>query len=217
MILVKPSFDIITVINRLNILRNIENAGRTCYKSEKKITETSAVRFSKNIIKRGHESVIEHENLSVRFICDRGVTHEIVRHRLASYSQESTRYCNYSSGVTFIIPPWIDISPGEYTRKDIEVLDLKQDFGEWCEAMLVSEEKYLSLIELGWSPQMARTVLPNSLKTEIVMTANLREWRHVLKLRTSKVAHPQMQEIMRPLLKEFKESIPVIFDDIEPD
>lgn len=217
MILLKPSFDIISDINSFRILRSIENAGRTCYKSEGKSTDSSAIRFVKNIIERGHESVIEHENLSVRFICDRGVSHEIVRHRLASYSQESTRYCNYMGGVSFIIPPWIEIEPGEYNQKDIEGLDLKQGIAEWMQAMLISEAKYTSLLKLGWSAQMARSVLPNSLKTEIVMTANLREWRHVLNLRTGKAAHPQMQEIMQPLLREFKEKIPVIFANIEAD
>jgi thymidylate synthase (FAD) len=214
MLLLKPHFEIITDINSLNILKNIERAGRTCYKSENKITNSSAITFVKNIITSGHESVIEHENLSVRFVCDRGISHEIVRHRLASYSQESSRYCNYMQGVSFIIPPWIEIEPGEYTQKDIESLRLKQDTIEWLEAMLISESRYISLLKLGWSAQMARSVLPNSLKTEIVMTANLREWRHVLKQRISEAAHPQMQELMKPLLKIFNEKIPVVFDDI---
>lgn len=215
MILLKPYFDILSDSDSPNILKSIEKAGRTCYKSESKITDSSAMKFVKNIIERGHESVIEHVNLSVRFICDRGVTHEIVRHRLASYSQESTRYCNYIGGVSFIIPPWLEIGPGEYTQKDIKELSLKQDVAEWMHVMLISEAKYISLLKLGWSAQMARSVLPNSLKTEIVMTANLREWRHVLRLRTSKAAHPQMREIMKPLLEEFKEKIPIVFDDIE--
>ncbi len=214
MLLLKPYFDILSEINSKEILGKIEKAGRICYKSESKITDSSANRFIADIISRGHESVIEHENLSVKFVCDRGVSHELVRHRLASYSQESTRYCNYKSGVSFIIPPWIEINPGEYSLKDIESLDLKQGEFGWLQTMLSLEGKYLSLLKSGWSPQMARSVLPNSLKTEIVMTTNLREWRHVFKLRTSKAAHPQMQEIMLPLLQEFKKTIPAIFNDI---
>ncbi|RPI82470.1 MAG: FAD-dependent thymidylate synthase [Nitrosopumilales archaeon] len=211
MILIKPSHKTLTEIDGIKILKSIEAAGRTCYKSESKITDQSAIKFVEGILKSGHESVIEHENISVRFICDRGVTHEIVRHRLAAYSQESTRYCNYKGGVTFIIPPWVDIKEGNYIRyyqKEDEVTEI------WSRAMEYAETCYTTLIGNGWSPQQARSVLPNSLKTEIVMTANVREWRHVLKLRTSKAAHPQMRELMIPLLKEFQEKIPILFDDI---
>jgi len=192
------------------LLQKIEKAGRTCYKSEEKITTDSAKAFVKKIISSGHETVIEHEKVTVRVICDRGVTHEIVRHRIASYSQESTRYCNYSkdkfgSEIT-VIEPCFWNSGGEPDNSKRAI---------WEESMRSAEKAYFKLIELGASPQEARSVLPNSLKTEIVMTMNLREWRHFFKLRTAETAHPQMREIARPLLDEFKKQIPVIFDDIK--
>lgn len=204
--IIKPKYEILDEIDGAEILKKIEKIGRVCYKSEDKITDDSARNFIANILKRGHESVIEHEKVSVRIVCDRGVTHEIVRHRLASYSQESTRYCNYSNEkfgkeLTFIKPIFWEESDKEY-----EI---------WLNAMRVIEETYNSLIETGAEPQQARSVLPNSLKTEIVVTMNLREWRHFFRLRTAKNAHPQMREIACALLDEFKNKIPVIFDDIE--
>ena len=213
MILVKPSFEIFNVNADIEM---IEKAGRVCYKSETNITDQSSRKFIQNIIKSGHESVIEHSSITVKIICDRGVTHEIVRHRLASYSQESTRYCNYSGGVTFIIPPWVDIEPGEYSWKDI--YEHKFEFNDgshhWATTMANCEQIYIDLLKIGWTPQQARSVLPNSLKTEIVMTCNLREWRHFFKLRTTKQTHPQMREITIPMLTEFKTLVPIIFDDI---
>ena len=206
MLLVKPSHKIMFI--QPNLLELIELAGRTCYKSENKITEDSAKKFVKMVVKCGHHSVIEHANITVRFICDRGVTHELVRHRLASYSQESTRYCNYKGGVTFVIPPWIDIKAGEYKHGYHSYTNDANT--SWYGAMRDAEWRYLNLLKEGWSPQQARSVLPNSLKTEIVMTANVREWMHILRLRTSKAAHPQMRELMRPLLNELKEKIPTI-------
>lgn len=187
------------------MLCRIERFGRVCYKSESKINSESAILFVKGILLSGHESVIEHETITVKIICDRGVTHEIVRHRIASYSQESTRYCNYSkskfgSELTFIRP---------FFWKE------KSDkFSLWKEEMLSIEKTYNKLIELGSKPEEARSVLPNSLKTEIVVTMNLREWRHFFRLRTSTKAHPQMREIAIPLLNEFRERIPVIFDEL---
>jgi len=211
--LIKPSHKILFISPKP--LETIEAAGRTCYKSEDKITKGSAEKFVKMVMKRGHLSVIEHAFMSVRFVCDKGVTHEIVRHRLAAYSQESTRYCNYKGGVTFIIPPWCkDLGVAEYKFEDPSEL-LCSPSKIWLNAMLTAEIDYIDLLELGWSPQQARSVLPNSLKTEIVMTANVREWLHVFKLRTSKAAHPQMRELMLPLLKELKEKVPVIFDNIK--
>jgi len=224
MILVKPSHKILFIQGMSfgsNPLHMIEIAGRTCYKSEDKITEDSAQKFVAGILKRGHESVIEHSNITVKIICDRGVTHAIVRHRLCAYSQESRRYCNYKGGVMFVRPPWVDLKPQE--------LDSVKTWGElygessmeettpddrWLLNMSGAEIDYMCLIKDGWSPQQARSVLPNSLKTEIVMTANIREWRHILKLRTSKAAHPQMVEVMEPILTEFRSKIPVLFDDI---
>ena len=158
------------------------------------------------IIARGHYSVIEHQSVTVRVICDRGVSHEIVRHRLASYTQESTRYCNYSKGkyggeITVIEPVF-------WNRND-------EKYKIWKSSLEQSEKAYNNLIELGASPQEARSVLPNSLKTEIVITMNLREWRHFFKLRAAESAHPQMQEIANPLLEKFQSLIPIIFDDIK--
>lgn len=206
MIIIKPGFEILTPINGIEILKLIERAGRTCYKSEDKITEESAKEFLAKLIKNGHEAMIEHYNITVKVICDRGVSHEIVRHRLASYAQESTRYCNYSKEkfgeqITFIQPCFWD----EYS----ELYEI------WEKQMYWIEQCYLDLIGHGGaSPQEARSVLPNSLKTEIVITMNLREWRHFFKLRTASAAHPQMREIAIPMLEEFKKLIPVVFDGI---
>jgi len=211
--LIKPGYEILSEIDRETILKRIEIAGRTCYKSEKKITEESASKFVKGIVKAGHLSVIEHVNIIVKFICDRGVTHELVRHRLASYSQESTRYCNYSGGVTFIIPLWLydDIPEGEYKK-------CPDNWGTpftasmlWFSSMLELEGLYIRLLKEGWKPQQARSVLPNSLKTEIVTTCNLREWKHIFNLRCSEKAHSQIREIMIPLREELKSILPEIY------
>ena len=205
--IINASYRIETPIDGAEILKRIEKAGRTCYKSEDRITDESAKAFVRKLIERGHESVLEHESITVRFICDRGVSHEIVRHRLASYSQESTRYCNYSgdrfgSELTFIKPCFFKEKKGAYCS--------------WYNSMDFAECAYFDMLDDGCTPQEARTVLPNSTKTEIVMTANLREWRHFLKLRTAKAAHPQMRELTVPLLHELQERIPVVFDDIQP-
>jgi thymidylate synthase (FAD) len=200
MILVRPSFQILDDLNTDRIYKAIERAGRTCYKSEDKITEDSAEKFVRMVLKRGHESVIEHEKVSVRIVCDRGVSHEIVRHRIASYSQESTRYCKYKGQIALIHPPGLT---EEQQRRREHHYRLVQDL-------------YDSEIAEGLKPEIARGVLPNSLKTEIVMTMNLREWRHFFKLRTAPAAHPQMREIAIPLLSEFKHRLPVIFEDINP-
>lgn len=216
--LIKPSYEILSDIVGEVMLENIEIAGRTCYKSEEKITDNSAKEFIKMILERGHESVVEHEKITIRFICDRGVSHELVRHRIASFSQESTRYCNYSTDkhdnqLTFIIPNWISLNEGEF--KELYNLDLDSaPYNYWFNHMLWSEKTYNVLIAEGWQPQQARSVLPNSLKTEIVVTANLREWREIFRQRTAKVAHPQMRELMCPLLDELKTILPIIFDDI---
>lgn len=214
--LIKPYFVIEHLRSGSDILKSIEKYGRTCYKSEDKITPSSAEKFCRMVVDRGHLSVVEHECATVRFICDRGVTHELVRHRLVSYSQESTRYCNYSGGVTFIIPPWTHWEDSEYTYEDMRDRVVSKPSPDllWAWSMAQAEKHYLHLLQLDWSPQQARSVLPNSLKTEIVTTANLREWRHIFKLRTSKKAHPQMRELMVPLLIGFRGAVPVIFDGI---
>lgn len=220
--LIKPFFKILSNIDGVEILRNIERAGRTCYKSEDKITAESSLQMIKMLIARGHESVLEHQSFSVLFVCDRGVSHEIVRHRLASFSQESTRYCNYSNDkfgnqLTFIIPVWCNIEPSEWTHEQaIKSNNLNDDLNAllWLQQMSWSERVYNKLTKEGWQPQQARSILPNSLKTEIVVTANLREWRTIFKQRTATVAHPQMRELMCPLLDKMKTLISIVFDDI---
>ena len=214
---IKPSFDITLPMPGLEMLKHIEKAGRTCYKSEDKITDDSALSFIKMIVKRGHESVLEHCSFSVRFICDRGVSHELVRHRIASFSQESTRYVGYGDAIEFIIPSWMGLEPCQF--------DMQQGFNntfkverriEWIKAMENSARHYYTLLkECEWRPEQARSVLPNSLKTEIVVTANLREWRHIFKLRKSMAAHPDMRAMMEPLWIKVSGMIPGVFDDLE--
>lgn len=206
--IIYASFEFLDDFNPVDMMKKIEKIGRVCYKSEDKITQNSSEKFIKGIIKRGHESVIEHEKISVRIICDRGVSHEIVRHRIASYSQESTRYCNYSKDnfgneLTFVKPVFWD--------------EGSREMNIWKQQMQEVENKYIELINLGAKPEQARSILPNSLKTEIVVTMNLREWRHFFKLRTSKNAHPQMREISVKLLEKMREMLPPIFDDIDVD
>ena len=203
--IIEPSFQFFEPLDGAQMLKRLERAGRVCYKSEDKITQGSAETFLANIIKRGHESVLEHEKITVSLICDRGVTHELVRHRIASYSQESTRYCNYMGEkfgreLTFIKPCfWAEDDP---------------KYAVWKEQMAQLEETYQRLLEAGASPQEARSILPNSLKTEIVVTMNLREWRHFFRLRTAPAAHPQMRAAADMLLAAFQAELPVIFDDL---
>ena len=198
--MVSPYVEIYRQKSGIDILKDLEQAGRTCYKSEEKMTENSAVKFIKSILQSGHESVIEHATVSARIICDRGVSHEIVRHRLFSYSQESTRYVNYKNHIEFIAPCfWANDS-------------IKRAIWEYSVSHDASA--YYKLLDEGATPQEARSILPNSLKTEIVMTGNLRNWRHFLKLRCSSKAHPQMREIALLVLKQMHEYIPVIFDDL---
>ncbi len=205
--IIKPYFEILTPINGGDVLSHIEQCGRVCYKSEGKITNGSAEKFIRSIITRGHESVLEHFSVTVKFVVDRGVSHEIVRHRLASYSQESTRYCNYAKEqfgeeITVIEPFYLLSRPLEYSM--------------WQAACTVAERAYFDLIGHGCTPQEARSVLPNSLKTEVVMTANLREWRHFFRLRTSAAAHPQIREVAIPLLFCMDKLIPAVFSDLLP-
>ena len=238
MILVKPSFEIITPINGEEILKNIEFAARTCYKSEGKIiinhipidgkdtyknsyAESARILIPK-LIKRGHFAMLEFGGMvTVKFICDRGISHELVRHRLASFAQESTRYCNYDNNehIQFVLPidnPNKDCYKAEFDINNIDKDKLRPIWFDWFTAMIMAETIYKMMVskDYGISPQIARSVLPNSLKTEINMSANLREWREIFKQRTAEAAHPQMKELMRPLLDEFKKRIPIIFDDI---
>ncbi len=204
--IIKPSYTLyMQSSDLLEIPRRIEACGRVCYKSEDKITSESAETFCRNIIARGHEAVLEHCSFTVKFICDRGVSHELVRHRIASFCQESTRYCNYSQDrfgreITVIEPC--------YLKPDTKAYDI------WKTQCGNAESAYFSLLDLGCTPQEARAVLPNSLKTEVMMTANIREWRHFFKLRCSLAAHPQMRELTIPLLHDLKAALPQLFEDI---
>lgn len=191
-------------------LKHLERIARTCYKSEGSITEDSldsAKALLQSLINRGHEAMLEHGIISVKFVVDRAVSHELVRHRMASFAQESQRYCNYSKSqfdgeVTFIIPSWM-------TTDDDDL-----GYLTWREACLAAEKNYFLLLKIGYLPEHARSVLPNTTKTEVIVTANYREWRHIFKLRTDKAAHPDMRAVMRPLLDEMKARLPIIFDDI---
>lgn len=182
------------------ILQFIEAAGRTCYKSEDKITAGSAEEFTKMIIRKGHESVLEHVSISVRFITNRGVSHELVRHRLCAFSQESTRYVKYDNNMEFIKPIWWN-----NWNEEKQII--------WTGTMKFLEKQYQELIRMGVPPQEAREILPNSLKTEIVVTANIREWRHIFKLRCASGAHPQMRSLMQECKKDFQNNFPVLFDE----
>ena len=199
--IIQPSIEILTPLDGDYILRFLERCGRVCYKSEDKITGDSAGKFIRNLIKSGHESVIEHFNITVKVVCSRAISHQIVRHRIGAYSQESTRYVNYRDGIEVIEQPAIE---GHSQPDDV-----------WIMAMEYTEKCYKLLIQdYGVKPEIARDVLPNAVKTEIVITYNLRQWRHFLKQRISRAAHPQIRQIANMILKEFQEKIPVIFKDI---
>ncbi len=212
MIAIEPKVEIIDMKDYQTMLKKIEQIGRVCYKSEDKIAEGSAEKFISGLLKRGHESVIEHESVTCKVTCDRGVSHEIVRHRIASYSQESTRYCNYSRDKFGNQITVIDIASG--FAYDMDNPGDRRKYEIWTEAMESAEKYYFAMLQAGASPQEARSVLPNSLKTELVMTMNLREWRHFLQLRLGAGAHPQIREVSRLILREFQEKLPIFFEDI---
>ena len=205
---INAGYEIISDLNGAEILKHIERCARVCYKSEDRITDGSAEKMVAALIRSGHEAMLEHYSFTVKFICDRGVSHELVRHRIASFAQESSRYCCYAKDkfgkeLTFINPCFWEPDSDNYAR--------------WFHEMDEAEKTYLAMIESGATPEQARDILPTSIKTEIVMTANLREFRHFFKLRAEGVTgkpHPQMLEITIPLLKELKQKIPVVFDDI---
>ena len=192
-----------------SILRRIEAAGRTAYLSEGKAGPGTAAPFVASLIKRGHESVLEHVSVSVRIVCSRGVSHELVRHRVGvGYTQESTRYCNYSKDefrqeIAVVRPWWWNKEGAWPTQRSL-----------WTAAMKEAEKSYFLMLQFGASPQAARDVLPQATKTEIYTTMNLRAWRHFFELRTAKAAHPDMRAIARPLLVEFRRVVPVVFDDV---
>jgi thymidylate synthase (FAD) len=197
-----------------DILQDITKSGRIAYAdsfSTGRIPDAKAEEFVKRLIRDGHESVLEHVSMRVLFTVDRGVSHELVRHRLASFTQSSTRYCNYSQDkfgneITVIRPCYLpDNASGA--------------FNTWSRAMVDCENAYFMMLKQGCTPQEARAVLPNSLKTEVMMTTNLREWRHILNLRAAGSTgkpHPQMLEVMVPLLNELRLKMPALFEDIEP-
>lgn len=202
----KPSVEFVTPVNGAIILQRLEECGRVCYKSEDKIMDGSAEKFIRGIIKSGHEAVLEHCSFTVKWIVDRGISHELVRHRLAAYCQESTRYCNYGKDrfeneITVIEPFYLNRGTNGYQT--------------WYEACIAAEKAYFDLLEFGCTPQEARAVLPTCLKTEVVMTADIREWRHFFRLRCSKAAHPQMREVALQLLDMCCERMPVLFEDIK--
>lgn len=206
MIKIHDDYIILDTLDSQKIMKKLEMIGRVCYKSEDKITENSANDFVTNIVRKGHGSILEHFSFSVKFTVDRGISHEIVRHRLASYAQESTRYCNYAlnkfnAEITVIEPPFLEVGTENYT--------------EWENACLFAEESYFNLLEKGATPEQARAVLPTSTKTELVMTANIREWRHFLNLRCANSAHPQIRFLARRLLKELQTTLPILFSDIK--
>lgn len=203
--IVQPSVTLINPPSRDDLYKQIERAGRVCYKSEDKITEDSAEKFIRGLIKRGHEAVIEHGSITALFVCDRGVSHELVRHRIASYCQESTRYCNYSQDkfdneITVIEPCFWDRDSKEYKI--------------WAKACNWAESWYFDLLIEGATPQEARAVLPTCLKTEIMVTMNPREWRHFFKLRCAPAAHPDMRHIANLAKEMFVENWPALFDDL---
>jgi len=227
---IKPTYEIMSEPNWDEVLTGLERAIRTCYKSEDAITPESADTLIRGIIKRGHESTLEHHSMTVRFVCDRGVTHEMVRHRHCSFSQESTRYVGYSPDcknfageMQFILPCWLDgklvgtwdverwIHETNYYDECDMIYPAEY---EWLLALLRSGQSYKTLIEKGWNPEHARSVLPNSLKSEIVVTTNIRDWRHIFSLRCDKTAHPQMRELMVPLWTELAGKCPTLFDSI---
>lgn len=219
---IKPSYEI-DMLGQTGIekLKCIEQKGKICYKAEHNITDSSYEKFVKMLIDKGHESVLEHQYISFKLICDRGVSHELVRHRTGiGFSQESTRYCTYSGAMEFIIPSWIqNIEPIEFNTEDSEFInELWKSYNQaeiyWMGAMITASEMYQCLLKEDWKAQQARSVLPNSLKTEIWTTCNLREMRHLLKLRTSPAAHPDFRALTIPMLAELKQLIPIVFDDI---
>lgn len=227
--IIKPYYEILTPIDGKEILHTIENIARTCYKSHDCVKDGSAEKLVTNLIKNGHEAMLEFYDITVKFVCDRGISHELVRHRTGNYAQESQRYVNYSQDkhgnqLTFIKPLWFEnIEEGFYDKNYYSQLEvngryvtgLEQVENEFLFHLLDVEDLYLTMVRTyHLSPQEVRSVLPNSVKTEINVKNDIRNWRHFFKLRTDKAAHPQMRELTIPLLKELQSKIPVLFDDI---
>lgn len=185
------------------LLKKIEWCGRISHRSEDAQSEDSWERFIRTVVLgHGDWSIVEHASASVDMLVDRGITHEIVRHRLFSFTQESTRFVNYEKKMppAFVVPPFPNLSAD----------------ADWHDLIRHSGRAYRSMIEAGCSPQIARSVFPNALASRIVITGNLRNWRHLFIMRTTKEAHPQMRQVTIPLLAEFQAKIPILFEDIEP-
>ena len=212
--LVRPSYEVLSFPEDAE--RFLEWVARTCYKSEDRITPGSQITMCNRLIESKHESVLEHLVITVKFVIDRGVSHEFVRHRLASYTQKSTRYVNCGKkGYTFVIPPWLpEVEPRVYDPGIVQT-KWSEAARTWFTVLGYSASAYQSLLEGGWKPEQARSVLPNSLETELVVTANIREWRHILRLRTASSAHPQFREVACPLLGDFLERSPILFQGIQ--
>ena len=201
----------------IKIMKNIERACRTCYRSEGLITEDSYKKLLKNCLNRGHESILEHEKITVRMICDIGVYKDLTRHRFASFSIESTRYCAYNKDkfgneINFIEPIFFESIPEDSDTTQTREQELTM---QWYNAMEAIENTYLEMTRLGAVPDQCRMILPHSTAAQVTMTANIREWRHILDLRASKMAHPAIQQLLIPLLLKFKEDMPELFDNIE--
>lgn len=202
--IIKPKI-FVENIDGIKVMKRIERACRTCYRSEGSIDDESYKRLIKNCINRGHESVLEHEKVTIRMICDIGVYKDLTRHRFGSFSIESTRYCNYGKDkfeneIKFIEPVNIDKTSELYK--------------DWYRTVDFIEQEYVRMSRMGATPDQMRMILPHSTAAEVTMTANIREWRHILKLRASKMAHPAIQQLMIPLLLHFKTIMPELFSDI---
>lgn len=202
--LIEPSYTILTDIDKDSYYNLCEDAARTCYQSFDKKQEGTAEKMIRMLIRNNHLAMIEHvPTISVKFICDRAFSHELVRMRLCSFAQESQRYVKYENNdMEFITPHWYNLTNNNIVKN------------EFVRALVIAESAYKNLRQFDLQAQDARAVLPNATKTEIICTTNIREWRHIFKLRTDKAAHPEMRRLMCPLLDELKEKLPAFFDDI---
>lgn len=203
--IVSPNIEVITPLDGDYILKHLERCARNCYKSEDKITADSAQKMIKKLIDLGHEAMIEHFSVTVKLTTDVGAYKDLTRHRHASFAIESTRFCNYSKGkygneLTFMKPSNMEEGSDIYNI--------------WYQAMADIEKHYLSMAAKGAAVDQLRMLLPHSTKADVFMTANLREWRHIFKLRCVPATHPSVREIMTMLLNEFRSQLPVLFDDI---
>ena len=211
--IIAPSYEIVCPLNGqegTQLLRNIERYARISHRSEDRQTEDSWRRFIQAVVcEHGDWSVVEHEKATVIFRVDRGVTHELVRHRLFSFTQESTRFVSYGKReIEFVRPEFVEVSLNASNPDTSEY--------RWFTAMEEAERSYMKLLESGEPPQIARSVLPNATASSIVITGNLRSWRHLFTMRVTQETHPDFKRVTIPLLAEFKQRIPLLYDDIEP-